>query len=225
MNAQPRSPRRLAWLLLAVLPLGLLSAPAAAESRAPAPVAGVDYHEIENGKPLDALPGRVEVVEVFGYTCIHCANFEPRLSAWRARLPRDVRFTPVAASFGGYWIPYAKAYYAARLLGVADRSHDAMFRAVHEEMSMPVSQPTAQEFAAFYAGHGADAKKFVAAMEGDAVAAELQRTRAFVMDSEVEGTPMLVVNGRYRVAGGAPNSLDTVDYLVARERARTAKGR
>lgn len=225
MSVLQSSPRRLAWLLLAVLPLVLLVAPVGAQSRASAPVAGVDYHEIANGAPLDTLPGRIEVVEVFGYTCNHCANFEPRLAAWRAMLPGDVQFTPVAASFGGYWIPYAKAYYAARLLDVAEPSHAAMFRAVHEEMSMPVSRPTAQHFASFYAGHGADPKKFVSAMESDAVAAELQRTRAFVMRSEVEGTPMMVVNGRYRVPGGAPNSLDTVDYLVERERARSVKGR
>lgn len=222
MNADRRSPRLLA-LLLALLPLALLVAPAAARSATPVPVAGVDYHAIEAGAPLDAVPGTIEVVEVFGYTCNHCANFEPRLAAWRSRLADDVRFTAVAASFGGYWIPYAKAYYAARLLGVADRSHEAMFRAVHEEQSMPVSRPTALQFAAFYAPYGADAQAFVAALEGAEVAAELQRTRAFVMRSEVEGTPMLVVNGRYRVAGGGPDSLETVDYLVGLERARAAK--
>ena len=53
--------------------------------------------------PLD---GKVEVVEVFGYTCIHCAHFQPAVGAWQKKQPSYVRFTPLPAAFGGYWMPY-----------------------------------------------------------------------------------------------------------------------
>ena len=72
---------------------------------APAPVAGTDYVEIANGQPLEPLDGKVEVVEIFGYTCPHCATFAPLMSAWKSIAPADVRITYLPAPFGGYWEP------------------------------------------------------------------------------------------------------------------------
>ena len=41
------------------------------------------------------LAGKIEVVEVFGYWCSHCADFQPLVTAWEAKLPKDVRFSYV----------------------------------------------------------------------------------------------------------------------------------
>src|SRR5690606_27669028 len=57
-----------------------------------APVAGTDYVVIAGGTPFKAGSDKIEVVEVFGYTCPHCSTFEPLVSAWSARLPADVEF-------------------------------------------------------------------------------------------------------------------------------------
>ena len=77
------------------------AAVAATPPSGPAPVAGTDYLVINNGQPYAPLDGKVEVVEIFGYTCPGCAQFEPEFSAWKRRQPADVRVTPVAAPFGG----------------------------------------------------------------------------------------------------------------------------
>src|SRR5687768_16623907 len=76
------------------------------------PIAGTDFYELPQGAPYAPLEGQVEVAEVFGYTCGHCANFEPLLVAWKATLPPGVRFTPVPAALGGYWVTFAQAFYA-----------------------------------------------------------------------------------------------------------------
>lgn len=223
MNARPALLPRLALLLIGLLPLALAAMPAA--NRAAAPVAGTDYEVITDGKPFAPAPGKIEVVEVFGYTCVHCAHFEPLVSAWKARLPADVQFTPVAAPFGGYWIPYAKAYYAAQSLGLVGKTHAAMFRALHDEGSLPISRPTAEEIAGFYARHGADAQQFIDAMSSPAVERQLEQAREFLLRSGVEGTPTLIVNGKYRVLGSPEDALRTADYLIARERrAQAAAG-
>ena len=221
MNARPRLLPVFALLLFALLPLALAAAPAAKPPAGPAPVAGVDYVEIPGGSAFAPVAGKIEVAEAFGYTCGHCANFEPRLSAWTATLPADVQFTAVAAPFGGFWIPYARAYYAAQSLGVAEATHAALFRALHDERSLPLTQPTREEIATFYAGHGADPKRFIAAMASPAVEAQLERARRFLRDSGVEGTPTLIVNGKYRVTGGksAEDVLRITEHLIARERA------
>lgn len=202
---------RFALLLLLLLPLF---------AHAATPVAGVDYVEIPGGKPFAPLNGKVEVVEVFGYTCIHCAHFEPQLAAWKKQQPAHVRFTPVPAAFGGYWMPYARAYYAAQKLGVLDKTHDAMFKALHEQGSLPIQNASNQEIATFYAKYGANPKIFAAAMDSPAVEAQLQRSRQFIKDAGIEGTPTLVVNGKYRVTARTfEDALRVTDYLVAREHA------
>ena len=123
----------------------------ASAAAAPAPVAGTDYVEIANGQPLEPLDGKVEVVEIFGYTCPHCATFAPLMSAWKSIAPADVRVTYLPAPFGGYWEPYAKAYYAAEALGVAEASHDAVFRAIHIERALPVQPvPSNEQMGEFY---------------------------------------------------------------------------
>ncbi|WP_330970258.1 thiol:disulfide interchange protein DsbA/DsbL, partial [Lysobacter sp. A3-1-A15] len=197
----------------------------AAPLQGPAPVAGVEYFEIAGGQPFAPGPaGTVEVVEVFGYTCPACARFEPLVAAWKARQPAYVRFTPVAAPFGGYWMPYAKAFYAADSMGLREKTHDAMFQAIHVDRSLPVQGVTDEQVAAFYAGHGADANAFAGAMSSFAVDARMKRAAQFLQRSGVDATPTMVVDGKYRIAGGIPyeDVLRITDHLVARARAENA---
>jgi thiol:disulfide interchange protein DsbA len=207
--------------LFAVLPLlaTAVAAPPAAKA-GPAPVAGIDYELIEGGAAYLPTAGKIEVAEVFGYTCPHCAHFEPAFSAWKARQAQDVNVVLVAAPFGGRWMPYARAYYAAQRLGVAAQTHAAVFRALHEDGSLPLGDATADEIATFYASRGVDRARFIAAFNGAEVAADLQRAYDFIGRSGVDGTPALVVNGKYRVIGGRTyaDRLRIVDRLVAQER-------
>jgi len=187
----------------------------------PAPVAGTDYLEIPGGQPFQPAAGKIEVAEAFGYTCPHCARFEPLVAAWKAKLPADVNFVAVAAPFGGYWIPYAKAYYTAEGMGLVGKTHEAMFRAVHIERTLPVQGVTDEQIGAFYAKYGADAKAFASTMSSFAVAGKLKRAEQFLVRSGVDGTPSIVVNGKYRVIGGKgfEDVLRITDHLIAKERA------
>jgi len=181
------------------------------------------FHDQLDGifEDLSDICGKVEVAEVFGYSCIHCWHLEPTLAAWKKRQPAHVKFTPVPAAFGGYWTTYARAYFAAQKLGLLERTHTAVFKAVHESGSLPIQNVSNGQIARFYAGHGADPKAFAATMTGKEVEAQLERARRFATASGVEGTPTLIVNGRYRVtARSFPEAMRTVDYLVAREHAQ-----
>lgn len=205
----------LTGLLLAAL--AWLPAPPAGAA-APVPEAGRDYVEIPRGQPWAARPGRVEVAEVFGYSCPHCARLEPALKAWKAKLPRDVDFVAVPAAFGGPWDAWARAYFAAADLGLLTRTHDAVFAAIHEKGTLP-RNPTAQELASFYADYGVDPDRFRAAMANPSVDAQLARAAGRTRAWELEGTPALVVAGRYRVLGRSfEDMLRIADWLVARER-------
>lgn len=196
-------------------------APALPVAQGSAPVAGVDYFELPQGAPYAPLDGQVEVAEVFGYTCGHCANFEPLLAAWKTALPPGVRFTPVPAALGGYWITFAQAFYAAEQLGVREKSHQAMFDALHLQHSLgPDSSP--QQIAAFYAQYDVDPKTFVDTMQGFAVNAKVNQSRQFAVRSRIEGTPSLIIDGKYLVPAdtrGYEHMLRTAGYLVAQQRA------
>ncbi len=209
-----KSLARLLLLMTALLPLA-----ACAAADAPL-VEGRDYTPIADAGPFAPLAGKIEVVEVFGYTCPACAHFEPQLEAWVAKLPRDVRFTPVAAPFGGYWDAYARAFYAAEQLGVFKRSHAAMFKALHEQRSLPLQNVSPQELATFYAQYGVQPQQYIDALRGSQVEEKMKHARAFVMRTKVPGTPALIVNGKYLVTGrDFADTLRIADALLARERA------
>lgn len=186
----------------------------------PAPVAGVDYVEIAGGQPFEPTNGRIEVAEVFSYTCPHCASFEPLVLAWRARQPADVKFTPIAGFFGGNPEPFAKAFYAADSMGVRAKTHEAMFRALHIDRSLDMMKATPETIAAFYGKLGVDPAQFASTMSSFAVDAKVKRANQFIMQSGVEGSPSVVVDGKYRVTGKTlEDTLRITTHLVAKERA------
>lgn len=206
-------------LLRLALPF-LLTAAGLAHAAAPAPVEGTDYERIEGGAPFAPVAGKVEVAEVFGYPCPHCAHFEPVLAAWVAKLPAKASFVAVPADFRDDWVPYARAYFAAKSLGVAQRSHAAMYAALHETQSLPLSSATPEEIATFYQGYGVAPARFLAAYRAPSVDAQMKRAREFVLRSEIDGTPALIVAGKYRVTSNSRDrQLATARWLVEREAA------
>ena len=185
-------------------------------------VAGTDYEEIQGGQPFDPLNGKIEVVEVFGYVCPACFRFQPLVNAWEKSLPADVRFTYVPAAFGPEWVPYAHAFYVSQSMGLVAKTHDALFNAIHVAQTLPGEGKTPDEaaIAKFYGQYGADPKQFLDAMHSFAVDAKVNRAKQFMTRSGVQGTPTLVIDGKYRVLGRSyEDMLRIANQLVAQERA------
>jgi len=185
-------------------------------------VEGRDYVRIGNGQPFEPLDGKIEVVEVFGYVCPACANFQPLVRAWKAKLPSDVRFTYVPALFGGTWDDYARAFYTAESMGLVDRTHDPMYQAIHLDRTLKGERgrDSVEDIAAFYGKFGVDPKQFASTMSSFAINAKAARAKQFAMRSQISGTPSLVVNGKYLVKGTSyQNMLEIADELIAVERA------
>lgn len=210
---------RLMLLLLALSPLAVLAAPASAPL-----VEGKDYEVLANPGTFAPAGGRIEVVEVFGYTCPHCAHFEPSLEAWAKKLPKDVNFIPVPAAFGRPWDSFARAYYAAEQVGVAKRSHAAMFKALHEDGSLPMQNIAPDELATFYKQYGVEPDRYIAALKSEAVDQKLAAARAFAKRTQIPGTPSMIINGKYLVtANGFDEQLRVASALIARERGAKAR--
>jgi protein dithiol oxidoreductase (disulfide-forming) len=195
--------------------LAILALPAHAQSE---PVAGKDYIEIPNGRPLDAGPeGTVVVEEFFNYICPACNAFEPTFVTWTKQLPPYAKVHHVAASFRADFLPYARAYYAAEALGVAEKSHAAVYSAIHTSHSLPAEgdKPDEEKIAKFYARYGVDAQTFLATMRSFGVDSKVRRANEYMKRVRVTGTPAIVINGRYLVQGGSlKDTLRIASYLV-----------
>ena len=186
----------------------------------PPPREGVDFEILPLPQPTYGSGDGIEVAEVFSYTCIHCANLQPYLNAWHERLPADVRFVYVPAAFGGVVDNFARAYFASEAMGLLEKTHDALFSAVLVERRIRTGSE--EELADWYAAQGADRDVFLSTMRSFAVTGKLNRARQFALNTGVSSTPTIIVAGKYRAVatreGGMEGLLNTVDWLVARER-------
>lgn len=195
-----------------------------AAPQGPAPVAGTDYLLIEGGQPWEPQEGTVEVAEMFNYICPACYSFDPTLRNWKSRQPADVRLVYVPAQFRPDFVPYAKAYFAAETLGIEEKSHAAVYEAIHVKHSIPAEgdKPDEAKVAEFYTAYGVSAAQFLSTMKSFAVAGKVNKANQFALRSKVEGTPSLIVNGKYLVKGRSwEDMLRITDHLVAMERAQS----
>lgn len=186
------------------------------------PVAGKDFVEIQNGSPLDPAEGMVVVEEFFNYICPACNSFEPLFVAWTAKLPPYVKLVHIPATFRTDFMSYARAYYAAESFGLVDKTHKAVYEAIHVTRKLPAEgqKPDEERIAAFYADFGADKAQFLSAMQSFGVQVKLRRATEHMQRSKVPSTPSLVINGRYLVRGDTyADMLRIASYLIEKEHA------
>ncbi len=166
------------------------------------------------------------MAEVFGYVCPACARFQPLIGPWKAGLPSDVNFVYVPAMFGSMWDDYGRAFYAAEALGVQEKTHDALYSAIHIEHTLKgeLGRDSVEDIANFYGKYGVNPKTFADTMGSFSVVAKTNRAKQFAQRSKIGGTPSLIVAGKYLVKGkGYEDMLRIADHLIARERAANAK--
>jgi thiol:disulfide interchange protein DsbA len=186
-------------------------------------VEGRDYVTIVPAAPATSGDA-IEVIEVFGYPCIHCAHAAPVIAEWKKSAPADVKLGYVPAVFGAVWEAYARAFYTAETTGVLERSHDKLFEVLHTERRQIRNL---EGIAEYYAEFGVDKDTFLGTMTSFAVDAKIAQSQQQVAAWGVEGTPTMVVAGKYRVMspggeGGFEKMMKIVDFLVEKERAARA---
>lgn len=173
---------------------------------------GSDYLRL--GKPVvpDAGAGKIEVLEFFAYSCIHCYNFEPLMAGWMKKLPANVvvRRTPVA--FSDAFVPMQRLYYTLEAMGRVDSLHEKAFRAFHVD-KVRIQEPAV---AAEWVGkQGVDMKKFNELFNSFSVVGKAKRATQLQDLYAVEGTPALGLGGRFYVPGQGARTLQIADALIA----------
>jgi protein dithiol oxidoreductase (disulfide-forming) len=189
-------------------------------------------NQYEAGKHYEVLPqpvttrdpAKIEVVEVFWYGCIHCFHFEPLIEAWTPKLGADVDFHGSPAMWNASMKIHAQAYFTAEALGVLDKVHVPLFKAMNDEKKRLA---TADEIAPIFTAAGVSKADFDDAFESFGVNNQVALADSRARSYRVQGTPELVVNGKYRVsasmAGGQAEMLKVADFLIGQERAAKKK--
>jgi thiol:disulfide interchange protein DsbA len=182
----------------------------------------------EEGKTYLTLPvpvptetgNKTEVLEAFSYGCIHCFNFEPAMRAWKQGAPADVQVVLLPATFQPLFALFARGFYAARSLGVMEKTHEAVFDTVWTGGFQVQNE---EQLADLYAKLGVKREDFVAALHSPAVNTAVQAATDKATRLKLEGTPSLYVDGKYQVLLTGASSYDDIirrlDSLVAKARA------
>jgi protein dithiol oxidoreductase (disulfide-forming) len=195
---------------------------------------GKNYFAITPALHTSVPPGKVEVTEVFSYGCPHCSEFQPVAAHLKAALPPNAVFTLVPASFSPAedWPMFQRAYVTAEMLGIADRTHQAIFDAIWKSGELAVLDPqtnrvkiplpSIQDAARVYNKlTGVPIDKFLQVSQSFAVEVRMKADDAYLLHGLIDSTPTMVVNGKYRVtpesAGGIDQTLQLVKFLVNKE--------
>jgi thiol:disulfide interchange protein DsbA len=195
---------------------------------------GVNYFAIDPPQATSVPAGKIEVTEVFSYACPACNHFYPIADKLKASLPPNAEMNFVPAGFrpDEDWPMFQRVYYAAQVLGLDKRTHDALFDAVWKTGELGIADPrtnriknpppSIQDAAAWYARTtGIKPEAFVAAANSFGVDTKVRQADQIIRSYRVESTPTIVVNGKYRLdvqsAGGPEQVIDLVRFLVARE--------
>jgi protein dithiol oxidoreductase (disulfide-forming) len=221
-------------LRLAAYIFGLSALLLAPASDARAWIEGTDYVLLTPTQQTSVPAGKVEVMEVFSYACPACNNFQPVVTELKRVLPANAQlvFLPAAFNPAEDWPMFQRAYFAAQFLGIAERTHQGMFDAVWKTGELAVADPSTQRLknplptiedaARVYARlAGVKPETFLGTAKSFSVDMKMRAADSQIMAMQVDSTPTIVVNGKYRVNRSALKTndelIELVKYLVARE--------
>lgn len=200
--------------------LGLALAALSLSASAGTLLEGVDYRYIDPPQHPSSA-GKIEILEFFSYGCPHCNEFYPMVSAWAAKLPKDVVFKRVATGLGRMpWTNLARMYYALETTGDLTRLDAQIFHAIHEEHAPLFDEAAISDWVG---KHGVDVAKFKTAFESFGVNTKVNQAEDMVEGYKVEGVPSLTIDGKYLVLGdNFEQVLTNADGVIALDRQQRA---
>lgn len=171
------------------------------------------------------------VIEVFSYACVHCYEFEPKISQWASSKPAldteegpkswssQVVLVPVAG--GGIWDEFARAYFAMQEMNL-HQLHDDLFEEVHGASGRSVIKSgSAREIAEFLGQRsGQDPQTILTMMQSDLIEGRVEAARQFSLQAKVAATPTLIIDGRRAVmlSSDVRETFSQMDQVLAEKK-------
>ncbi len=179
---------------------------------------GRHYKSLVPAQPTSSSPDKIEVAEIFMFSCPHCYNFEPHVLQWLKNKASYVEFVRIPANFNPLAREHSRAYYAAVQLGVAEQIITPFFREFHINRN-PLNTP--DRLAAFFSRFDVSEEDFLKAFNSFEVDSRVRQADKLTRRYQITGVPAVVINGKYvsasDKAGGYENLTALMDDLAAQE--------
>jgi thiol:disulfide interchange protein DsbA len=150
---------------------------------------------------------RIEVIDFFFYGCPFCNDLRPMLERWRKSLPDDVVFRRTPTVRRDSWVPLARTYYTLEILGEVERLHEEVYKGYHDE-ELSMSRP--EVMADWAQRHGVDRGRWLEVYQSEEVTRRVEQARRMTQDYDIQGTPSVVINGRYLTSSGMTDDVKLV---------------
>mgnify|MGYP001820975141 CR=1 FL=1 len=180
---------------------------------------GKDYFRLVPTQPTVGGPDKIEVGELFMYSCPHCRNLDPILSKWAAELPPEVRFVRIPAIYNRAAQLHAQMFYTAELLASSDtltefdQFHSTVFEEFHRRGNRLMSVEAIERL---FSRFGVSPDDFNKAWSSFPVNQKIRVAADLGRRYGAASVPTVIVNGKYRVPN-TRNVLDVIDELLVRE--------
>ena len=185
---------------------------------------GKNYTRMIPTQPTVGGADKIEVAEVFMYSCPHCYDLEAYINRWAEDKDPSIRFVRIPASFNQLALLHAQLYYTEIFLGKSGKLKDPVafrnmvFEEYHRRSNRLTSQMAIQRL---FARAGVSADDFNRIWNSFEVNQALRVAADLARRYNVTSVPMVIVNGKYRtdmgMAGSYPKLIELIDELTVRE--------
>ena len=153
---------------------------------------GRHYKTLGLAERIVAEDNRIEVLEVFAYSCNHCFNFEPYLDQFDGSKADYIDVVKMPVIFNDAYKMHARIYYTAESLGNLDVMHTEFYRAIHLDRKMLMDED--EIFDELIELDLSDLRSFT-------VESKINRAQRLTRKYKIRSTPSMIVNGKY-IANG-----------------------
>jgi len=167
---------------------------------------------------------KIEVAEVFMYSCPHCYDLEAFMNRWEETRDPGVRLVRIPAIFNQLAQLHAQLYYTEVFLTQSGKLKDQIafrnmvFEEFHRKGNRLTSQTAIQRL---FARAGISEDDFNRTWKSFEVNQAMRVAADLARRYNVTSVPMIVVNGKYRTdaaqAGSYPKLIELIDELTVRE--------
>ena len=185
---------------------------------------GRNYFRLVPTQPTMGGADKIEVAELFMYSCPHCYTLDPHFERWAADVDPGVRVVRIPVMFNRIAQMHAQLYFTSELLAasgqLADWSafHEAVFVEFHQRRNRLTSMDSIERL---FARFGVSAEDFSKTWNSFPVNQKMRLAADLSRRYGIEAVPAVVVAGKYRTSVADAGSLDdlfgVIDELLVRE--------
>ena len=185
---------------------------------------GPNFTRLVPTQPTVGGADKIEVAEIFMYSCPHCYDLEPHINQWAEGKDPNVRFVRIPAIFNQLAQLHAQLYYTEVFLAQTGKLKDPnafrtmVFEEFHRKGNRLTSEAAIQRL---FTRAGVSEDDFKRTWGSFEVNQALRHAADLARRYGVASVPMVVVNGKYRTdagsAGSYPKLIELIDELTVRE--------